>query len=196
MTVVAAAEAGPFMRTSLIPSLISSLISVLLLAMLALPARAEDAPCSAIKTSLDYERVASIDDVGRATAELAQVDGRYAACKKRFLPEDREWIEIRAASAKESLTWPRTLEAAVKQIVEGSDPDDMAKVAATKREDLIQYHMGWGMGIRNGLGLWRGNQALLISACGGEPCHPDDASMKIIEAVWEHLQKHPPSRKK
>jgi hypothetical protein len=173
-----------------------SLIPALLLAALSLSARAEDAPCSAIKAAMAYENVAAIDDVGRATAELAEVDARYAACKARFLPEDRRWIEIRATSAKESLTWPRTLEAAVASILLDSDPQDMAKVAATKREDLIQHHMGWGMGIRNGLGLWRGNQSLLISACGGEPCHPDDASMKIIEAVWEHLQKHPPSRKK
>ncbi len=29
---------------------------------------------------------------------------------------------------------------------------------------------------------------LTVSACG-QPCHPDDASMRIIEAVWQALQK-------
>lgn len=32
-----------------------------------------------------------------------------------------------------------------------------------------------------------GNDKLILSACG-RPCHPDDASMKIIEALWQALQ--------
>lgn len=158
------------------------------------PVHAGEIRCSAIKASRDYERVAAIEDVTDATAELAKVNAQYDVCKSRFLDEDREWIEIRAASAVESLTWPRTLEQAVASIVESANPDDMVKVRATKREDLIQYHMGWGTGIRNDLGLWRGNHALLRAACGEAACHPDDASMKIIEAVWRHLQQHSPSR--
>lgn len=156
----------------------------------------EDKPCSAIGALQAYEDVASTEDAKKAEADLAAVDAWYARCKAKMLDEDREWIDIRAASAKESLTWPRTLQEAVDSIVRGSDPKDMAVVASKKRDDLIEFHMGWGMGIRNGLGLWRGNRALLISACGGEPCHPDDASMKIIEAVWEHLRKNPPSPRK
>lgn len=42
------------------------------------------------------------------------------------------------------------------------------------------------MGIRNAYGLWGGNQELIISACGGRG-QPDDASMRIIEAVWRRL---------
>ena len=64
---------------------------------------------------------------------------------------------------------------------------DKNTIRNTKKEDLIMYHLGWGMGIRNYYGLWRGNIDLIIDAWG-EPCHPDDASMKIIEAVWQRLQ--------
>jgi hypothetical protein len=65
---------------------------------------------------------------------------------------------------------------------------DRLLIKNTAKENLIQYHHGWGTSIRNYYGLWRGNKNLLVSACG-EPCHPDDASMKIIEAVWKELQK-------
>lgn len=84
--------------------------------------------------------------------------------------------------------WPETVEAATKMIISRLPEKDRLLVKNTRKEDLIQYHHGWGTGIRNYYGLWRGNKKLMLSACG-KPCHPDDASMKIIEAVWEELQK-------
>lgn len=86
---------------------------------------------------------------------------------------------------------PSTLAEAVAHILSEMSVDEKRRVRETKREDLIQFHFGWGMGIRNALGLGSGNYALLRSACGGELCHPDDASMRIIEAVWVELQKDP-----
>jgi len=44
------------------------------------------------------------------------------------------------------------------------------------------------MGIRNSLGLWRGNEKLLESCGQGKRVHPDECSMVIIEAVWTILQ--------
>ncbi len=61
------------------------------------------------------------------------------------------------------------------------------KIKGTKKEDLIKYHFGWGMGIRNSYGLWKGNTELLKS-CGGEDIHPDSCSMVIINRVWDLLQ--------
>ena len=63
---------------------------------------------------------------------------------------------------------------------------DKQTVRDTPKDKLILFHHGWGSGIRNSFGLWRGNRALM------EDCkakHPDDASMVIIEAVWARLQK-------
>lgn len=63
-------------------------------------------------------------------------------------------------------------------------------VRSMPKDDLIEFHFGWGMGIRNAFGLWGGNEALLQScaeARGYPFIHPDDASMVIIEAVWERL---------
>jgi Domain of unknown function (DUF6794) len=84
--------------------------------------------------------------------------------------------------------WPTTVEATVHDLLARTSAADKAYVKATKKEDLIQFHHGWGTGIRNYYGLWRGNEKLILAACG-RPCHPDDASMKIIKAVWRELQK-------
>lgn len=66
---------------------------------------------------------------------------------------------------------------------------------STSEDDLIQFHHGWGTGIRNSFGLWRGNTALLES-CGAKDIHPDRCSMIIIERVWQRLQDTPPDPKK
>jgi hypothetical protein len=84
--------------------------------------------------------------------------------------------------------WPTSVEDTVRDLVARLSAEDKERVRATRKEDLIQFHHGWGTGIRNHYGLWRGNQKLIVSACG-RPCHPDDASMRIIEAVWQALQK-------
>lgn len=84
--------------------------------------------------------------------------------------------------------WPTSVESVVKDLLGSLSDKDKEVVRNTEREDLIKFHLGWGMGIRNYYGLWRGNDALVRDACG-RPCHPDDASMIIIEAVWRELRK-------
>lgn len=95
-----------------------------------------------------------------------------------------------AAQEEEPLgpdNWPTTVEATVADLLSALSPEDKETIRAAKKDDLIMFHHGWGTGIRNHYGLWRGNEALLESACG-KGCHPDDASMVIIEAVWKALQ--------
>jgi len=83
--------------------------------------------------------------------------------------------------------WPTTVQATVADILGSLSDEDKATLRKTKKDDLILFHHGWGTGIRNHYGLWRGNDKLIESACG-KGCHPDDASMVIIEAVWSALQ--------
>jgi hypothetical protein len=85
-------------------------------------------------------------------------------------------------------TWPTTVDEAARRIAGALNAESRERVRTTKKEQLIQYHHDWGMGIRNSLGLWRGNEKLLLSCGGGKPTHPDDCSMVIIEAVWTLLQ--------
>lgn len=84
--------------------------------------------------------------------------------------------------------WPTTVEAVVADILAGMPEADKKYLFELPRDQLITLHHGWGTGIRNHYGLWRGNDALIRSACG-KPCHPDTASTVIIEKVWDTLQK-------
>jgi hypothetical protein len=86
----------------------------------------------------------------------------------------------------ERAAWPKTVDEAVATILADMKDAHKARVRDTKKEDLILFHHGWGTGIRNEFGLWRGNTNLM-AACHAD--HPDGASMVIIEAVWQRLQK-------
>ena len=85
-------------------------------------------------------------------------------------------------------TWPTTVDEAARRIVDALDNESKARVRATRKDQLIQYYDGWGRGIRNSLGLWRGNEKLLESCGHGKRIDPEACSMVIIEAVWTLLQ--------
>jgi hypothetical protein len=82
--------------------------------------------------------------------------------------------------------WPRTVSEAVTRILAGMSEADKERIRASKKQDLIHYRAGWGALIRSDFGLWDGNKELLAD-CGTQL--PPDASMVIIEAVWQRLQK-------
>lgn len=84
---------------------------------------------------------------------------------------------------------PRNVPRAVDRIMEGMYPELKDKLLTTKREDLVQFQTDWGKGIRNSLCLVAGgNDQLVRNACKGELCHPDEASLVIMGAVWDRLQ--------
>ena len=93
------------------------------------------------------------------------------------------WIRRRISRR---LPWPRTVDEAVDRILWTLPDEDRELVKNTPEKALIQFHHGWGTGIRNSFGLWAGNTELLKS-CGSEDMHPDSASMVIIRAVWQRL---------
>jgi hypothetical protein len=80
---------------------------------------------------------------------------------------------------------------AARRIADGLDDESRTRVRETKKDQLIQYYLGWGRGIRNSLGLWRGNARLLESCGQGTRVDPEGCSMVIIEAVWTLLQDPP-----
>jgi len=82
---------------------------------------------------------------------------------------------------------PRTLQEATALLISEFPAADREYVLGMPEQDLIQFHFSWGVGIRNGLGLWRGNKELLRS-CGSVRMHPDEASGVIIHAVWKTLR--------
>jgi hypothetical protein len=83
---------------------------------------------------------------------------------------------------------PRSVSRVVDRIVKGIEPEFREKLLKTKRDDLVQFQVGWGTGIRDSLCLEAGNNdQLLRSACHGDLCHPEQASQVIMEAVWDRL---------
>ena len=90
-----------------------------------------------------------------------------------------------------------TYEGVVADIVGKLGADDRDKLRARKKEDLILHHLGWGMSIRNEYRLWS-NRALVRRCAArsklgdlgdlGDLFHPDNASMLIIEGVWEAVR--------
>ncbi|WP_368736636.1 DUF6794 domain-containing protein [Bradyrhizobium campsiandrae] len=96
----------------------------------------------------------------------------------------------RAAPASTELgpnNWPATVHETVQDLLPRIPLAERMRIKTTKKDQLISLYFGLGTLIRNRYGLWRGNDKLILSACG-RPCHPDDASMKIIEALWQALQ--------
>lgn len=83
-------------------------------------------------------------------------------------------------------SWPSTLNEAVTRLIDDMDDTDKKSVRETKHRELILFLHGWGTGIRNEFGLWRGNTNL-IADCHGKD--PEDTSMIIVEEVWQRLQK-------
>lgn len=88
----------------------------------------------------------------------------------------------------ERATWPKTRKEAVDRVLSEMSEKDQETLRNTSKDELVRYHFGLGLGIRNDFGMWKGNNALLKD-CGASI--PDDASMMIIRDAWRRLQ--PPS---
>jgi hypothetical protein len=91
-------------------------------------------------------------------------------------------------SEAERDSWPYTVDEAARRLLRTLDHQSKARIRATKKADLDQYLISWGMGIRNSFGLWKGNDKLLESCGQGERVGPEKCSMIIIDEVWKRLQ--------
>lgn len=81
--------------------------------------------------------------------------------------------------------YPKTLPEAVDFCLKTLKVETLTQLAALGPG--VYRHFGLGMWVRNNLGLWQGNEALMESlGCG----HPDDASRPIVEALIKYLKKH------
>jgi hypothetical protein len=79
----------------------------------------------------------------------------------------------------------RTLADAVRALTGALDEEDLERVRLATDEELVLLHPTLGAVIRDAMKLGTGNQGLLEAT--GE-AHPDDASMRIIEALREELR--------
>lgn len=85
--------------------------------------------------------------------------------------------------------WPTTVQATVKDVIGRMSEDEKRTLRKMPKGHLLDLHFELGLYIRNSYGLLRGNDRLLHAACGRSYLRdPDDASMHIIEALWDALQ--------
>ena len=86
-----------------------------------------------------------------------------------------------------SSVFPKSIEKATEILIEALDENNLNVIKNMKEDELWSVHMSLGQGIRNSMGLWGDNKALLKS-CGSEDMHPDDASSAIVKFLWLKLR--------
>ena len=94
-------------------------------------------------------------------------------------------IERLSVVTKKTVELPATIDGAVRLML-GLVPEvEQAQIGYMSEEELPGLHMRLGQWVRNHLGLW-GENAALMAATGEE--NPDDASAVIVRAFWERLR--------
>jgi hypothetical protein len=89
-----------------------------------------------------------------------------------------------AAPAEKEQKIPRTLAEAHAELERVFPAEELKKIDAMKSEDeMIEYHFGLGMGIRNSWGLWGGSPLSKHMQDLGFT-HADDMSGVILETFW------------
>ena len=78
---------------------------------------------------------------------------------------------------------PASIEEAADILIEALSREELDAIKNMNEDDLLGLHMNLGQGIRNSMGLWGDNKALLRS-CGSEDMHPDNASSAIVKFLW------------
>ena len=93
-------------------------------------------------------------------------------------------IALAFCAFADELTIPTTLDEAHLRLERELPKEELAKIDAMKSEDqMIEYHMGRGMGMRNSWGLWKGGPlAKHMKELGF--FHPDDMSGVILVTFW------------
>jgi hypothetical protein len=97
------------------------------------------------------------------------------------------WASITIAQEEVNI-WPKTVNEAVTIIKNQwlSDEDRLMLLQQPKNHVLSTLHHGFGTGIRNNFGLWKGNDQLMKSC---DQSHPDECSSVIIQKLWESIRK-------
>ncbi len=86
---------------------------------------------------------------------------------------------------------PRNLDDAHAELMKLLPPDELQRIRDMKSEfDMIDYHFGLGMGLRNDWGLWRGSRlSRRLNFMG--IWHPDNMSGVILQSFWCKLHNQP-----
>lgn len=92
---------------------------------------------------------------------------------------------------------PTTIIEAVNILLSELTIEDKHRIKDSSEDDLINFHIGLGMTIRNIFGLWKQDSKLFENCrelSGNLILDVDTASEMIIKALWERLQEFPPPK--
>lgn len=85
---------------------------------------------------------------------------------------------------------PKDLEDSFKELIAMLHPSLVEEMKSNSEEDMIKYHHGLGIWIRNNWGLW--SKSRLTEYFNGIGIfHPDDMSGIIIDSFWRYLNNKP-----
>jgi len=85
--------------------------------------------------------------------------------------------------------YPKTIQTAVEVLLAELPEKDREAIRIMAEDQLFSLHLNLGNHIRNGFGLWEGNEELLKACCHDTFLRgADGASMVIINALWWKLQ--------
>jgi len=85
---------------------------------------------------------------------------------------------------------PKDLEDCFVHLHKLLDKELIEQMKTGTQDDMIQYHFGLGMWIRNNWGLWGGSRLSEWFNKKGIT-HPDDMSGIILDSFWKHLNNQP-----
>lgn len=85
-------------------------------------------------------------------------------------------------------SWPHTVTEAVPLILDTLTPTQRSIIGGTSNDNLFLFLGEWGEDIQVLLGLNNGNTALINISCG-HPCSAQQATLKLMEATWDALQR-------
>jgi hypothetical protein len=95
-----------------------------------------------------------------------------------------------ASIYKSKVYVPTDLEDAFGELQKMLRPDLLKEMKNGSEQDMIRYHMGLGLWMRNNWGLWGGSRlAKYFNGVG--IFHPDDMSGVILDSFWRHLNSQP-----
>jgi len=109
-------------------------------------------------------------------------------CTRMDLEHDHNGEIVHPKKADIKLPMIETLDEVLNIISNEMGLPDRQQLKTTAKKDLIMYHSGFGMRIRNEFRLWEGNHKLVADMGLPKGCHADEVSFAIIEALWDRFQ--------
>ena len=82
---------------------------------------------------------------------------------------------------------PVAIDEAIQWMYAELDEQSRQDLKVMDKRQLIRLHRSYGLGIRNTLGLWRPDNPLMAQP-ELRGMFPDNASIYLIERLWEYLQ--------